>query len=141
MTNVFKIAVQVGPEEFLGATHYERSGNRRAYANGYKERKLHCELELLVLSVHKTANHGDTPLYPTSIKRGRQRTQNVDRAIRKMYTEGVSTRNVEDVLKEFGIENLSSTTISRVRAETENQLESWCTRPINEYTVQSLPRA
>ena len=132
MTNVFNIAMQLEREEFLGATHYERTDNRRAYANGYKERKLHCELGTLTLSVPKTANHGDTPFYPTSIQRGRQRTQTVDRAIRTMYRKGVSTRRVEDVLKEFGIENLSSTTVSRVRAEIEDQLESWRSRPLQE---------
>lgn len=47
-----------------------------------------------------------TPFYPTSISRGRESTQTVDWAIRKWYTKGVSTRNVKDVLKEFGIENL-----------------------------------
>ena len=112
--------------------HYERTDKRRAYANGYKERKLHCELGTLTLSVPKTANHGDKPFYPTSIERGRQRTQTVDRAIRKMYRKGVSTRNVEDVLQELGIENLASTKVSRVRAQIDDKLESWRSRPLKE---------
>ena len=112
--------MQLEREQFLEVTHYERTDNRRAYANGYKERKLHCELGTLTLSVPKTPNHGDTPFYPTSIERGRQRTRTVDRAIRKIYRKGLSTRSVEDVLNEFGFEDISSTTVSRIRAEIED---------------------
>lgn len=61
MTNIFNIAMQLEREEYLGASLYERSGDRRAYANGYKPKKLHCELGTLTLSVPKTAGHSDTP--------------------------------------------------------------------------------
>lgn len=49
-----------------------------------------------------------------------------------MYTNGVSTRRVKNVLKEFGIDNLSSTTVSRVRSQLDEQLETWRSRPLSE---------
>lgn len=45
--------MQLEREEYLGARHYERKDTRPEYTNGYKPKKLHCELETLTYSFPK----------------------------------------------------------------------------------------
>ena len=49
-----------------------------------------------------------------------------------MYVKGVSTRQAEAVLREFGIEGLSSSQVSRAAAMLDEELEAWRTRPLGE---------
>ena len=48
----------------------------------------------------------------------------------EMYISGVSTRQVEKVMQEFGIESLSSTQVSRATKQLDKELEAWRNRPI-----------
>ena len=51
-------------------------------------------------------------------------------AAAEMYISGVSTRQVEKVMQEFGIESLSSTQVSRATKQLDKELEAWRNRPI-----------
>ena len=53
-------------------------------------------------------------------------------AVAEMYIKGVSTREVEAVMREFGIESLSSSQVSRAAALVDDELEAWRTRPLGE---------
>ena len=53
-------------------------------------------------------------------------------AVAEMYVKGVSTRDAEAVMKEFGIESLSSTQVSRAAKLLDDELEAWRTRPLGE---------
>lgn len=131
MKSFFNIAMRLEREEYLGAVHYQRTDDRWAYANGYKSKKLHCELGSLTLSIPKTAGHGDSPFYPNSLERGRLHIKAFERAIRSMYTSGITTTKVKAVLKKFGLQNLPSATVLRVSSEIEEQLESWRSSPLS----------
>jgi transposase-like protein len=51
-------------------------------------------------------------------------------AIAEMYVQGVSTRDVQKVMAEFGIERLSSTQVSRAAKMLDEELEAWRNRPL-----------
>lgn len=53
-------------------------------------------------------------------------------AIAQMYIQGVSTRDVEKVMAEFGLESLSSTQVSRASALLDEELEAWRNRPLGQ---------
>lgn len=131
MKSFFNIAMRLEREEYLGAVHYQRTDDRWAYANGYKSKKLHCELGSLTLSIPKTAGHGDSPFYPNSLERGRLHIKAFELAIRSMYTNGVTTNKVKTVLSKFGLQNLPSATVLRVSSEIKEQLESWRSSPLS----------
>ena len=57
----------------------------------------------LTLDVPKTAG-AHKPFFPQSLERGRRSCRAVMLALAEMYVKGVSTRAVEKVLAEFGIE-------------------------------------
>ena len=50
-------------------------------------------------------------------------------AVAEMYIKGVSTREVEAVMREFGIESLSSSQVSRAAKLLDDELEAWRNRP------------
>jgi transposase-like protein len=53
-------------------------------------------------------------------------------AVAEMYFKGVSTRDAEAVMREFGIESLSSSQVSRAAKLLDEELEAWRTRPLGE---------
>jgi len=53
-------------------------------------------------------------------------------AVAEMYVKGVSTRDAEAVMKEFGIESLSSTQVSRAAKLLDEELEAWRNRVLGE---------
>ena len=128
----FEMAMRIERERFLGAGHYERSDDRRGYANGYKSKRLDTPAGSVTVQVPKTAGHGSEPFYPQSLERGRRSVRAVMLAIAEMYIKGVSTRDVEAVMREFGIESLSSSQVSRAAKLLDEDLEAWRTRPIGE---------
>jgi transposase-like protein len=129
MTTLMNVAMSLEREQFLGAGHYERDPARRGYANGYKPKRVDTPAGTLHLDVPKTARAPE-PFYPQSLERGRRSCRAVMLAAAEMYVKGVSTRAVEKVLAEFGIEGLSSTQVSRAAKLLDDDLEAWRQRPL-----------
>ncbi len=57
-------------------------------------------------------------------------------AVAEMDIKGVSTREVEAVMREFGIESLSSSQVSRAAKLLDDEMEAWRNRPFGE--IRSL---
>ena len=53
-------------------------------------------------------------------------------AVAEMYVKGVSTRDAEAAMREFGIESLSSSQVSRASRLLDEELEAWRCRPLGE---------
>ena len=128
----FELAMQIERERFLGAGHYERTPERHGYANGYKPKRIDTPAGTVTVQVPKTAGHEDAAFYPQSLERGRRSVRAVMLAVAEMYIKGVSTREVEAVMREFGIESLSSSQVSRATKLLDGELEAWRTRPLGE---------
>jgi putative transposase len=128
---LFDLAMRIERERFLGAEHYERTPLRHGYANGTKPKRLDTPAGTMTVRVPKTAGH-DEPFYPQSLERGRRSTRAVMLAVAEMYVKGVSTRDAEAVMKEFGSESLSSSQVSRAAKLLDDELEAWRTRPLGE---------
>ena len=75
----------------------------------------------------KTAGHG-APFYPQSLERGRRSSRAVMLAVAGMYVTGVSNRDAEAVMQEFGIESLPSAPVSRAAKLLDAELEAWRNR-------------
>ena len=130
-TALFNLAMRLERERFLGAGLYERSPERRGYANGYKPKRLDTAAGTITVEVPKTAGAA-APFYPQSLERGRRSSRAVLLAIAEMYVQGVSTRDAAKVMAEFGLESLSSTQVSRAAALLDEELAAWRTRPLAE---------
>jgi putative transposase len=128
----FELAMRIERERFLGAGHYERTAERHGYANGTKPKRIDTPAGTVTVQVPKTAGHESEPFYPQSLERGRRSVRAVMLAVAEMYIKGVSTREVEAVMREFGIESLSSSQVSRATKMLDGELEAWRTRPLGE---------
>ena len=53
-------------------------------------------------------------------------------AVAEMYVKGVSTREAEGVMQEFGLESLSSAQVSRAAKLLDEELEAWRTQELGE---------
>jgi len=128
----FELAMQIERERFLGAGHYERTPERRGYANGTESKRVDTPAGTVNVQVPKTAGHDGAPFYPQSLERGRRSVRAVMLAVAEMYIKGVSTREVEAVMREFGIESLSSSQVSRATRLLDEELAAWRDRPLGE---------
>lgn len=128
----FELAMQIERERFLGAGRYERTAGRQGYANGYKPKRIDTPAGTVSVQVPKTADHEGQPFYPQSLERGRRSVRAVMLAVAEMYIKGVSTRDAEAVMREFGIESLSSTQVSRAAKLLDDELAAWRNRPLGE---------
>jgi transposase-like protein len=114
----------------LQAQPYERTAERRGYANGYKPKTLATRLGEMELRVPQV--RGDVEFYPSALERGLRSERALKLAIAEMYVQGVSTRKVTQVLEQLCGLNISSTQVSRCAALLDEELEQWRERPLGE---------
>jgi transposase-like protein len=125
---VVQAALETEIENHLRAKKYERNQQRKGRRNGYKPRQLKTRVGVLELKVPQ-------------VREGRFQTQLFGRyqrqeaalmtTIAEMYYQGVSTRRVAAIMEELGGFEVSSTTVSRVAADLDEQLEQLRTRRLD----------
>lgn len=91
-------AMRLERERHLGVAAYERSAQRRGYANGYKPKSVKSRLGVLDLAV-PPVREGD--FYPASLERGLRSERALKLALAEMYVSGVSTRKVARVTEQL----------------------------------------
>lgn len=126
---LFNAAMKVEREQFLGAGAHERSEERKGYANGYKPKGIQTRMGALELAVPQVRGLG---FYPQSIDKGSRSEKALKVAIAQMYLEGVSTRRVQDITEKLCGYEVSSTQVSRVTQELDEQFEQFRNRPIGQ---------
>jgi len=122
-------AMKVEREHFLGAGAHERSEERKGYANGYKPKQVHTRMGALELSVPQVRG---LSFYPKSIEKGCRSERALKTAIAERYLGCVSTRDVTNITQELCGLEVSSTQVSRVTAELDEEFEKFRNRPIGE---------
>ncbi len=119
---ILNSAMQVERQAYLGVQPYERSPVRRDYANGFKPKTMATRIGEITFSVPQVRK-GD--FYPSALERGIRSERALKLALAEMYVQGVSTRKVAAITEKLcGIE-VSSTQVSRVAAELDEQLQEW----------------
>lgn len=116
-------------ETFIGAGKHERSDDRVDYRNGYKERQLKTTLgELNLLRPYARSGRFETKLF--------ENYSRIDKALASIivesYLKGVSTRKVEAVVSELGID-ISHTTVSTLSYELDELITAFRTSPLRGY--------
>ena len=99
-TRLFNLAMRFERENYLSARHYERTDERRGYANGIKPKRIDTAAGTLVVDVPKTAGT-DEPFYPRSLERGTRSSRALMLAVAEMYVKGnrVKTPGVQASLQ------------------------------------------
>jgi len=116
-------------DEAIGAQKSERTESRLGYRAGYYTRTLVTRVGKLVLRVPQD-------------RQGRFRTEVFERyqrsekalvaALAEMYVQGVSTRKVKEITEELCGHEFSASSISRVTARLDEELDRFSRRPLEE---------
>jgi putative transposase len=129
-------AMKVEQEEVLKADHYERSAEREAYRNGYKDKTVSTRLGKI--TVHVPQVRGGVAFYPSSLEKGIRSERALKLAIAEMYVKGVATRKVSAIVEELCGTEVSSAQVSDAAKELDTEIFAWRTRPLGRYQYLML---
>ncbi len=121
-------AMKVERSHALNAAPWERTGERKGYANGFKDKRLNSRLGLLDLKIPQV--RGDVSFYPSALERGVRSERALKVALAEMYVQGVSTRKVTAVLEKMCGLEVSSSQVSQAAALLDEELLKWRTRKL-----------
>lgn len=126
---ILNATMKVEREQFLGAASHERCDTRIGHANGYKPKGFQTRMGALDLLVPQVRG---LEFYPRSMERGSRSEKALKLAIAQMYLEGVSTRRVQEITEKLCGLEVSSTQVSRLTQDLDEQFEQFRNRPIGE---------
>lgn len=101
------------------------SGNSR---NGFSSKKIKSEtLGDVVLSIPRDRN---ASFEPRLIPKHQRMSEQIEQSIIGMYSRGMSTRDIEDQIREmYGVE-ISESTVSTVTSRVLDMIKEWQSRPL-----------
>ena len=112
----------------VGAEHGERSPDRVAHRNGYRPRAWETrvgEIELLI----PRARSGPA-YFPSFLEPRRRCEQAIVAVVMEAYVNGVSTRKVDRLVEQLGIQGMDKDRVSRLCRELDEHVEQFRTRPL-----------
>ena len=95
----------------IGADRYERSSERTTQRNGYRVRPWDTRLGTLELAIPKLRQGSS---FPSWLEPRRRAEQALVALVAEAYVQGVSTREVEALVRSLGIASLSKSEVSRL---------------------------
>lgn len=134
LQTVINLGMQQEVAAHLNAQPSARIEGRRGYRNGTKPRTLATRVGELELSVPQVRSAGASPCepyHPSMFARFQRSERALLVACSEMYFQGVSTRNVQNVLQEMCGVEVSSMTVSRVAAELDEKLSAFRDRRLD----------
>jgi len=120
--------MQLERQQHLQAEPHERTPERVAHANGFKEKTAKTRLGEIAFRVPQVREGG---FHPRSLEVGLRSERALKLALAEMYVQGVSTRKVAAITEQLCGFEVSSTQVSRAAAELDETLSSWRERPLN----------
>ncbi len=109
-------------EAVLGASPYERSENRTGFANGFKEKKYLSKIGNLHLRIPQTR---DVAFYPSCLEKGERTERALMLVFAEAYVQGVSTRDVTQIVEQLCGRSLSSTTVSKYAKVLDDEVKAF----------------
>jgi transposase-like protein len=115
--------MQVEAGRHVGAGPHQRTEDRKGYRNGSKPRRLNTRVGELELQVPQV--RGCEPYHPSMFAKWQRSERALLVACAEMYFQGVSSRNVQNVLEAMCGGEISSATVSRVAQELDEKLATF----------------
>jgi len=112
----------------VGATPYERSGDRKGYRNGSYPRTLKTRVGRIELSVPRDR---EGTFQPSLFARYQRSEKALLLALMEMTLEGVSTRKVAAITEALCGTSFSKSLVSSLAADLDDRLEAWRNRRLD----------
>ena len=116
-------------DALCGADYGERSPERTNRRNGYRERPWDTRAGTISLAVPKLR---EGTYFPEWLLEPRRRAERAFvQVVAECYVRGVSTRRVEGLVRQLGIERISKSRVSEMAKELDEAVEAFRTRPLD----------
>ena len=110
-----------------GAAYGEKSPDRLAQRNGYRERDWQTRAGNVELRIPKLRKGSYFPFF---LEPRRLAEKALTAVIQEAYIQGISTRSVDDLVKAMGMSGISRSQVSRLCEEIDDKVKAFLERPI-----------
>ncbi|MGH9381297.1 MAG: IS256 family transposase [Thermoanaerobaculia bacterium] len=125
-----EVLMSADADAVCGAGYGERSPERVNRRNGYRERDWDTRVGSIELAVPRLR---EGSYFPDWLLQPRRRAEQAFvSVIADAYLAGVSTRRVEKLVQQLGVERMSKSQVSRLAKSLDQIVEDFRTRPLDE---------
>lgn len=119
------MALEVGA--LTGAGYGEKTVERLAQRNGYRERERHTQAGTVELRIPKLRKGR---YFPGFLEPRRMAEKALTAIIQEAYVQGISTRSVDDLVKAMGMDGISKSQESQLCREIDEKVQGFLNRPL-----------
>jgi transposase-like protein len=124
---MMQMLIELEVAQQIGAERYERSPDRTAYRNGYRERTWETRVGEIPLSIPKLRAG---TYFPSLLEPRKRSEQALLTVIQEAYVKGVSTRKVDDLVRALGLKGIDKSKVSRICKALDEVVDKFRNRPL-----------